>query len=562
MSQSKRPELDPSKQNSSRVPFAEDNDQSRFTFVLDKNQPGTRSHAMRAHWQERRKRMQDERKANDGKGRTRPLRSKSDSAADLLASPLSTTTASDTESPIVVTAAPPPQTSVRDPSFYPFSDAGFPSPSHDYEQQQPQQQYGLSEKQQAASPPSNVSQGIQAQIVNGVNYAFTSSKLDPFDTFPVVLTTEHHMLIHHWLTTHATMMFDQMTASDFNPMRDVWFPLDFSNAASFNIIMAHSAAHLAYCYDGTAPIRGTNSFKALEYKAHAVEILTQWMSSPEQALSNDAFAAVVRLLTFERYWGTQDQWQIHRDGLERMIQARGGLHELHNDWRLELVVGLVSLMSQPSWFSPTNNISGISSAVLGIRIAIERMRSLWLISFIQDMRNLMSMSLQLYQGGLLMFPAIHTAVLLIQSNYESAINGYSDAEDSDRLAALFCISIIVQESASSSFAHSSTSATENNNALSLLDLSLFGAPNTWKTSMRNLRSFLHQYFLQSYVSGSEKINYVMQMTDIVSNLSLESRQGIERCLLNMFCRSSDGKFIFRPDEGATPDSLLSSVRGL
>lgn len=101
------------------------------------------------------------------------------------------------------------------------------------------------------------------------------------------------------LTTHATMMFDQIPASDFNPMRDVWFPLDLSNAASFNAIMAHSAAHLAYHYGGTAPTRGTNSFKALSYKAHAVEILSHWLSNPEQALSNDAFAAVVRLLTFE-----------------------------------------------------------------------------------------------------------------------------------------------------------------------------------------------------------------------------------------------------------------------
>ena len=95
------------------------------------------------------------------------------------------------------------------------------------------------------------------------------------------------------------MMFENMPTSSFNPMRDVWFPLDLSNPASFNAIMAHSAAHLAHQYGGTTPNRGTNSWEALKFKADAMNILTQWVSDPKMALSNDAFAAVVRLLTFE-----------------------------------------------------------------------------------------------------------------------------------------------------------------------------------------------------------------------------------------------------------------------
>ena len=101
------------------------------------------------------------------------------------------------------------------------------------------------------------------------------------------------------LSTHATMMFENMPASSFNPMRDVWFPLDLSNPASFNAIMAHSAAHLAHQYGGTTPNCGTKSWEALRFKADAVNILTQWVNDPQMALSNDAFAAVVRLLTFE-----------------------------------------------------------------------------------------------------------------------------------------------------------------------------------------------------------------------------------------------------------------------
>lgn len=95
------------------------------------------------------------------------------------------------------------------------------------------------------------------------------------------------------------MMFDDMPTSNFNPMKDVWFPLDLSNPASFNAIMAHSAAHLAHYYGGVTPTKGTKSAEALRFKADAVEILNQWVNDPKKALSNDTFAAVVRLLTFE-----------------------------------------------------------------------------------------------------------------------------------------------------------------------------------------------------------------------------------------------------------------------
>lgn len=95
------------------------------------------------------------------------------------------------------------------------------------------------------------------------------------------------------------MMFEEMDMLQFNPMKDVWFPLDLSNAASFNCIMAHSAAHLAHLYAGTSPGTPTTSLDAARYKAEAVRIISEWISDPEKALSNHAFAAVVRLLTFE-----------------------------------------------------------------------------------------------------------------------------------------------------------------------------------------------------------------------------------------------------------------------
>ncbi len=86
------------------------------------------------------------------------------------------------------------------------------------------------------------------------------------------------------------MMFERIPT--FNPMRDVWFPLDLSNAASFNAIMAHSAAHLAWLYG----IKASN--EALMFKNEAVRIIAIWMSNGSSS-GDDIIAAVLRLLTYE-----------------------------------------------------------------------------------------------------------------------------------------------------------------------------------------------------------------------------------------------------------------------
>lgn len=39
--------------------------------------------------------------------------------------------------------------------------------------------------------------GVSAQLVTGLNHALASTRLDPFDSFPIRITSQHHKLIHH-----------------------------------------------------------------------------------------------------------------------------------------------------------------------------------------------------------------------------------------------------------------------------------------------------------------------------------------------------------------------------
>ncbi|KAK9370575.1 hypothetical protein V1509DRAFT_656850 [Lipomyces kononenkoae] len=406
--------------------------------------------------------------------------------------------------------------------------------------------------------------GVPSKVLIGMNHALAGARVDPFDMCPIRLTSQHQKLLHHWLGAHATMMFEELRIKSFNPMRDLWFPLDISNASSFNTLMAHSAAHLAYLQGAV------DSLDSLTYKAEAVRILNSWLHDPVKSLSDEAFAAVVRLLTFERHWGSEAEWKIHRDGLQRMIEARGGLIELQANWRVGLVASLVTLMSKPSWFDSTDHIREISGhpfsnsvhPILAPIIDLHKVHCLWLISFIQDMRTLTRSSSWLHQQGPGGYHAVHDAALLLHFYFQRDAQRYMHEEGCGtpeyyRLECLFLISVLLQESRYSSYTSTTALYGSSNNSLAVLDMSLHESRKLWECSVGNLHLFLFDRFI-NIPDISLKATYAMQMTDVLKHMSIEARRGVEKCLLNMLCCTNGGNLTLFSAEGRNPESLLSS----
>lgn len=129
------------------------NEDSRFTFVLDHDQAGVRNHAMRAHWNERR-RARMEKKHQQTNRRQLPI----------------------------IAAK-------RKPST---EQSGSPSRPIEVD---------TTEEQTVNTTPAEIEQprmlGVPGQFLTGVNHALSSTRLDPFDSFPIRLTIQHHKLIHH-----------------------------------------------------------------------------------------------------------------------------------------------------------------------------------------------------------------------------------------------------------------------------------------------------------------------------------------------------------------------------
>lgn len=70
-------------------------------------------------------------------------------------------------------------------------------------------------------------------------------------------------------------------------------PLDLSNPASFNAIMAHAAAHISETQN-----KESNS-EILRFKIEAIELVNKWLGDPTTSFKDEVFAAVLRLFTFE-----------------------------------------------------------------------------------------------------------------------------------------------------------------------------------------------------------------------------------------------------------------------
>ncbi|KAH7177090.1 tachykinin family protein [Dactylonectria macrodidyma] len=491
-----------------------DDPESRFTFVLHPDQDGIRSHAMRAHWTQRRHNLATRRESAASQ-QTRQLRPRRSSST------------------------------TEDPSL-----------------SRPQPQHGSSSESSDYVNFHVTSGAIPSQAITNMDQSLVCDRLDPFDMFPVKLTSEHHELLHHWLSTDAAVLSGNTPLSSFNPMRDVWIPLDSSNAASFNAIMAHSAAHLAQ-------MRGQKpEGEALKFKTEALQIISMWMSEPETALGDDVLAAVLRLMTYEHFWGAEEEWRLHRNGLNSIIQARGGIVAVQKNWRLGLVVLLTSLRAKPTWFDYTNQIPQLLDArelisVFGNDQNIYRLRFLWLVSLIQDCRKLLDRHPDL--SG---YAAICDAINLVHLHSEQAFDGCNPADIDGavfmqqkmyREACLFLFAICIQASASS-FSKTASMPFEQNRLDSLNAYMYETGPN-WEGSVERLYQTLFCQ-VSEYLNHRSEAEYATHTTMLLGLLSNDTRHGVERCLLSILMQ---GRGMGQEELSShvwTPDFLLLSLREL
>lgn len=171
-----------------------------------------------------------------------------------------------------------------------------------------------------------------------------------------------------------------------------------------------------------------------------------------------------------------------------------------------------------------------------------------------------------YTRGLFGYPITHTAVGLLRRKFQhsfdsSSPSGEAIAEwEDEMLGCLFSISVLIQESISV-FSDGGSMTPTGPNTLDELEIFLRDSQHMWMNSVYNLRVILFESLTRLFEEGEFKVNYVMDLVQVLNTLSLEARQGVEKCLFNLLYCLGNSNTTMLIDDGWTPDSLLSSMHG-
>lgn len=150
-----------------------------YVFVTGENTRDGRSHAIRAHWRQRRQRTEMQRREREEQDQ-RPLRT--------------------------IRPGPGGPSNEGGPSRMP--PVPMPEPEPHVHEDLDEDMASSSDESRRDSPfqlgeiPLGMLEGIPAQALSGMNLALGSSRLDPFDRFPVQLTSKHHRLLHHCMSSN------------------------------------------------------------------------------------------------------------------------------------------------------------------------------------------------------------------------------------------------------------------------------------------------------------------------------------------------------------------------
>ncbi|KAH8800693.1 hypothetical protein F5884DRAFT_862619 [Xylogone sp. PMI_703] len=141
-----------------------------------------------------------------------------------------------------------------------------------------------------------------------------SGSLDPFVSYPVQMQPYMHRLIHHYLTV--------ITPAITEPGWKDFFPLATQDAAFFHAILLRSALHANFL---------TGNGKALEpvfHKIKAIQLVNEKLQNPTERLSDLMILTVAFLAITECNFADYTAWNLHMNGLSRIIEMRGGLKTL------------------------------------------------------------------------------------------------------------------------------------------------------------------------------------------------------------------------------------------
>ena len=204
-------------------------------------------------------------------------------------------------------------------------------------------------------------------------------------------------------------------------------------------------------------------------------------------------------------------------------------------------MGSHSIMTEPSWFNTNNNIFGLRSETssLDLPIDLQKIRSLWLVSFIYDLKLFVQLPFWLGATRSPRYPSLYGALFSLRNrslpeDYDGSHNTHSSF-DYEKMSCLLSIGVIVHDSDSLSAFTSAGMPIEL--AMATFDATLESSRGDWENSIQALRSALDDHFIKHYPNGAQKRNFASQLARTVQDLGAEATRLVQNTLLCMLLRA-------------------------
>ncbi|EOA83654.1 hypothetical protein ACJQWK_00386 [Exserohilum turcicum] len=150
-----------------------------------------------------------------------------------------------------------------------------------------------------------------------------SQALDPFDSYPRTRLPRARVqhLIQHFLSNIAFQYYPLDLGKSSNPFVVSWWPLALNDPALFHVSLQTASLD--------AELKAQNGFKDSEMlMADSIALVRQRVEDPLLACGDETIDSVVTLAAIEFGKGNTAVGSMHIEGVKKMVQMRGGIHNL------------------------------------------------------------------------------------------------------------------------------------------------------------------------------------------------------------------------------------------
>ncbi|KAF4632435.1 hypothetical protein G7Y89_g5703 [Cudoniella acicularis] len=144
-----------------------------------------------------------------------------------------------------------------------------------------------------------------------------------FTSFPIQMEPYMHTLVYRYISVIAYLPQDIHGAKFLTPQG--WLPLAVTDAALFHCLLCGAALHR------DVTIGKPESIARFKHLKEAVHLINTQLQDPGKQISDSTIVSVAHLADYGCMADNYAEWKIHINGLQRMVQLRGGFKALSQD---------------------------------------------------------------------------------------------------------------------------------------------------------------------------------------------------------------------------------------